>query len=98
MVVDGRGHSTILLPLADYYFSLPRQLDDLGLTNFYNDPDGVLRRFVTALPDSKGDSWPTLAALLASRAQNRSHLLKPREPALLPVPGKSYGSKAARPR
>ena len=87
MVVDDQGHSTILLPLADYYFSLPRQLDDLGLTNFYNDPDGVLRRFVRALPDSKGDSWPTLAALLASRAQNQSHFLKARPPSYIRFAG-----------
>jgi adenylate cyclase len=67
MVVDEHGNSKILLPIQDYYFSLPRQLDDVGLTNFYNDPDGVLRRFVIALPDAEGDIWPTFAALLTKR-------------------------------
>jgi adenylate cyclase len=67
MVADDQGISKILLPIQDYYFSLPGQLDDVGLTNFYNDPDGVLRRFVTALPDAEGEIWPTFAALLTQR-------------------------------
>jgi adenylate cyclase len=87
MVVDDQGHSTILLPLADYYFSLPKQLDDLGITNFYNDPDGVLRHFVMVVPDTKGDSWPTLAALLASRDQNQSYLFKVHSPSYIRFAG-----------
>jgi adenylate cyclase len=68
MVADDQGISALLLPLEDYYVSLPQQLDDVGLTNFYNDADGVLRRFVTALPDAEGEVWPTFARLLAQRA------------------------------
>jgi adenylate cyclase len=68
MMADEQGHSKILLPIQDYYFSLPRQLDDVGLTNFYNDADGVVRRFVSALSDAEGEIWPTFAALLTQRA------------------------------
>ena len=68
MVMDDHGNSKILLPIQDYYFSLPRQLDDIGLSNFYNDPDGVLRRFITALADTGGETWPTFAGLLAAQA------------------------------
>jgi adenylate cyclase len=70
MATDAAGISKVLLPIQDYYFSLPRQLDDVGLTNFYNDPDGVLRRFVTALPDSEGEIWPLFGPLLAQRASD----------------------------
>ncbi len=68
MTTDKEGISKVLLPIQDYYFSLPRQLDDVGLTNFYNDRDGVLRRFVTALPDAEGEIWPLFGPLLAQRA------------------------------
>ena len=87
MVMDDQGRSTVLLPIADYYFSLPGQLDDIGLTNFYNDPDGVLRHFVTILPGAEGEAWPTLAALLASRAQDRTMLPQARPPTLISFAG-----------
>ena len=58
LVADEQGNSKVILPIQDYYFSLPQQLDAVGLTNFYNDADGVLRRFITALPDADGEVWP----------------------------------------
>jgi adenylate cyclase len=87
LVMNDQGESKVLLPIADYYYSLPKQLDDIGLTNFYNDPDGVLRRFVTRLSDSGGESWPTLAALLASRAQGGGQAPKARPPASIRFAG-----------
>jgi len=78
MTTDEEGVSKVLLPIQDYYFSLPRQLDDVGLTNFYNDPDGVLRRFVTSLPDADGEIWPLFGPLLAQRAGDREY--KPDQP------------------
>ena len=66
------GGSQVILPIEDYYFSLPGQADDVGLTNFYNDTDGVVRRFLPVLPDADGELWPTFADLLAERQANRS--------------------------
>jgi adenylate cyclase len=65
MIFDDQGRSRVLLPIEDYYYSLPRQLDDVGLTNFLNDSDGVIRRLVTALPNASGETWPIFGALLA---------------------------------
>jgi adenylate cyclase len=89
MVFDDQGNGKILLPIADYYFSLPGQLDDVGLTNFYNDPDGVLRRFITALPTGEGEMWPTLAALLAGRMTDKgpSEAALPSSPTLIGFAG-----------
>jgi adenylate cyclase len=70
LVIDEHENSKVLLPIQDYYFSLPHQLDDIGLTNFYTDPDGALRCFNTALPDTEGEIWPTFAALLSGRVNN----------------------------
>jgi adenylate cyclase len=74
MVIDEKGKSQIFLPLADYYYSLPRHLDDVGLTNFFNDPDGVIRRFTPILADSAGEAWLTFSGLLAARAMGREEL------------------------
>ena len=75
LLLEEGGKSETLLPIPEYYFSLPHRLDDVGLTNFYNDPDGVIRRFLTILPDSEGDTWPTFGALLAERARDGKPLL-----------------------
>ena len=45
MVIDDNGKRKILLPIWDYWNSLSGKLDDIGLTNFYNDPDGTIRQF-----------------------------------------------------
>jgi adenylate cyclase len=68
LAVDAQGQEKILLPLPDYWGSLPGKLDDVGLAKFYNDPDGVVRRFVPALPAGDGEVWGTFAKLLAARA------------------------------
>jgi adenylate cyclase len=67
-VTEGPGKAKILLPLPDYWGSLPGQLKDVGLVNFLGDPDGVIRRFLPAIPTDEGESWSTFAALLAARA------------------------------
>ncbi len=67
-VTDAQGKAKILLPLPDYWGSLPGQMDDVGLVNFFDDPDGVIRRFLTAIPTDAGESWVSFAALLAERA------------------------------
>jgi len=65
---ETQGKAKILLPLPDYWGSLPGQLEDVGLVNFFQDPDGVIRRFLPAIPTDEGESWVTFAALLAERA------------------------------
>ncbi len=62
------GESEVILPIKDYLFVLPGGLADVGLTNFYTDTDGMVRRFVPALFDD--DRMPTLtfATLLAIHA------------------------------
>ena len=67
-IAETQGKAKILLPLPDYWGSLPGQLEDVGLVNFFHDPDGVIRRFLTAIPTDAGESWVTFAALLAERA------------------------------
>ena len=67
-VTDAQGQAKILLPLPDYWGSLPGQMEDVGLVNFFDDPDGVIRRFLPAIPTDEGESWVTFAALLAERA------------------------------
>ncbi len=68
LVVDDQGQSTMLLPLPDYWGSLPGNLEDVGLVKFYNDPDGVIRRFAPLMPAGPGEAWVTFAQLLAERA------------------------------
>ena len=68
LVVDEQGKRKVLLPLADYWLSLPGKLDDVALVNFYNDADGVIRQFVPTLGDDEGEAWVTFATRLAERA------------------------------
>ena len=68
LAADAQGKESVLLPLPDYWGSLPGKLEDVGLVNFYNDPDGVIRRFVPALATGGGEAWGTFAQLLAERA------------------------------
>ena len=67
-VVNDAGASEMLLPVADYLFSLPNNYADVGLANFYPDDDGVVRRFIPALFDDGREPRLTLAALLAEKA------------------------------
>ena len=68
MVIDDNGKRKILFPIWDYWNSLPGKLDDVGLTNFYNDPDGTIRRFSPVLADDDQEIWGTFAQLLSERA------------------------------
>jgi len=68
LAVNGQGKGQVLLPLQDFWLSLPGKLEDVGLVNFYNDPDGVIRRFVPVLSAEDGEVWATFSQLLAERA------------------------------
>jgi len=68
LAFDADGKEKALLPLPDYWGALPEKLDDVGLVKFYNDPDGVIRRFLPAFPVGAGEVWDTFAQLLANRA------------------------------
>lgn len=68
LAFDANGKEKALLPLPDYWGALPEKLDDVGLVKFYNDPDGVVRRFLPAFPVGAGEVWATFAQLLADRA------------------------------
>ncbi len=69
--VDERQKTKIIPPIQEYLLSLPRQMQDVGLINFYNDDDGTIRRFVPALADDYGQVGLTFGKLLALRAANR---------------------------
>ena len=68
LAADAPEAEKIRLPLPDYWGSLPGKLEDVGLVNLYNDPDGVIRCFVPVLPVTKDVAWVTFAQLLAERA------------------------------
>ncbi len=68
LAFDAQDKAKLLLPLPDYWASLPGKLDDVGLVRFFNDPDGVVRRFAPVFPVSKRLGWVTFAELLAARA------------------------------
>jgi adenylate cyclase len=68
MVFDEQGKKRVRLPIWDYWHSLPGRLNDVGLTNFYNDIDGTIRKFTPLVPDDDGRVWVTLGKLLAEKA------------------------------
>ncbi len=68
LAFDADGKEKPLLPLPDYWASLPGKLDDVGLVKFYSDPDGVIRRLLPAMPTADGEAWVTFARLLEERA------------------------------
>ena len=68
LAYDADGKEKALLPLPDYWGALPEKLEDVGLVKFYTDPDGVIRRFLPAIPTAEGEGWVTFGALLAERA------------------------------
>jgi len=77
LVFDAQGQGQILWPPPDYWGALPGKLDDVGLINFYNDADGVVRQCLAALRDDAGESGAAFAALLAERL---APLPSPEEP------------------
>jgi adenylate cyclase len=62
------GQSALILPINDYLFVLPGGMADVGLTNFYADTDGIVRRFVPVLFDDGTMPSLTFGTLLALRA------------------------------
>lgn len=71
LAFDAQDRAKLLLPLPDYWASLPGKLDDVGLVRFFNDPDGVVRRFAPVFPLGGGEVWVTFAQLLAARAAGK---------------------------
>jgi len=70
LVFNEQGEGKPLLPLQEYTNVLPGGLRDVGLTNFYSDSVGVVRRFVPVF--FKADLLPngTFATLLAVKYSN----------------------------
>ena len=68
LMVDGQRKVKVNLPIQSYFTSLPRRALDVGLVNFFTDPDGVIRRYMPAVADGYGQVMLTLAKLLATRA------------------------------
>lgn len=69
---DELQKSAIIPPIKEYLLALPRQMQDVGLINFYNDDDGAIRRYLPALADDYGQVRLTFAKLLAMRALNQN--------------------------
>ncbi|OGR26973.1 MAG: hypothetical protein A2139_04430 [Desulfobacca sp. RBG_16_60_12] len=69
--VDPQQKVKVILPIPSYFASLPRQDSDVGLVNFFTDPDGVIRRYTPALSDDYGQVLLSFAKLLATRAAGR---------------------------
>ena len=69
--VDARQKIKVIFPIPGYFASLPRQALDVGLVNFFTDPDGTIRRYTPALADDYGQVMLTFAQLLAARASGQ---------------------------
>ena len=67
LVFNEEGEGEVVLPIQDYISVLPGGLKDLGVTNFYTDPDGVVRRFLPVFSDSSKPPNSAFATLLALR-------------------------------
>jgi adenylate cyclase len=66
--IDREQKIKVTLPIPNYFASLPRQALDVGLVTFFNDPDGVIRRYTPAMADEYGRVMLSFAKLLAARA------------------------------
>jgi adenylate cyclase len=71
LMVDGQQKVKVNLPIPGYFSALPRRALDVGLVNFFTDPDGVIRRYTPALTDDYGQVMLTFAKLLATRAAGK---------------------------
>ena len=69
--VDEQQKIKVTLPIQSYFTSLPRRAFDVGLVNFFTDPDGVVRRYMPAVADGYGQVMLTFAKLLATRASGQ---------------------------
>ena len=63
-----QGQDELILPVNDYLFALPGGMADVGLSNFYTDSDGMIRRYRPALFDEGTMPTLTFSTLLAVRA------------------------------
>jgi len=68
LMLDAQQKVKVNLPIPSYFTSLPRGALDVGLVNFFTDPDGAIRRYTPALSDEYGQVMLSLAQLLATRA------------------------------
>jgi len=88
VAVDGQGQDKLLLPIPDYWASLPGGLDDVGLVNFFfRDPDEVIRGFAPAFPMAGEELWVTFAQLLAARSLGQEPPRKFQAPAPIAFAG-----------
>ncbi len=62
------GQEDVILPVAEYLYSLPNGAADVGLSNLYQDRDGVIRSYFVTLFESGQPPDKTFAALLTLRA------------------------------
>ena len=86
--VDAQDRIKPLLPLTDYWASLPGQLNDVGLVRLLTDSDGVIRRFYAVFPLVPGQwDWVTFAQLLAARMRGQETPLKPKPPVRIAFAG-----------
>lgn len=65
LIFDEKGEGKALLPLPEYVHVLPEGLKDVGLSNFFSDSDGVVRRFVPVFFEVPVLPRITFATLLA---------------------------------
>ena len=65
--IDRQQKVKVNLPLPSYFASLPRRALDVGLVDFFTDPDGVIRRYTPAMADDYGQVMLSFAKLLAAR-------------------------------
>jgi adenylate cyclase len=70
--IDEHQKRKIIPPIKEYLLSLPREMEDVGLLNFYNDDDGAIRRYVPALADDYGEVRLHFGNLLALKALNQN--------------------------
>jgi adenylate cyclase len=68
LMVDDQGKVKVNLPIQSYFTCLPGGTFDVGLVNFFTDPDGVIRRYMPAVSDGYGQVILTMAKQLATRA------------------------------
>ena len=69
--IDRQQKVKVNLPIPSYFASLPRRALDVGLVNFFTDPDGVIRRYTPAMADDYGQVMLSFAKLLATRVSGQ---------------------------
>jgi adenylate cyclase len=72
MEIDEKAkRRSMVWPIKEYLAALPRPNENVGLLNFVPEGDGVIRRYVPAQADDKGQTLFTFAQLLMSRARGQ---------------------------